>query len=65
MVLSDEETVVAHKLTVKLVEKAITTTCVTCDQFEKRHEICNQFKLRPPAKTIACGCIYYVNSLPF
>ena len=65
MALSDAETVVAHKLTVMLVEKGIMISCVSCDLFDIQDENCKMFNTRPPAKTIATGCMYYENTLPF
>ena len=43
-----------------------TKTCITCDHFDQRGEVCNLYnKMRPPAKIIAFGCDSYENEIPF
>ena len=43
----------------------LTKTCLTCDNFNERQEICLTYNQRPPARVIAFGCPAYLNEIPF
>lgn len=38
-------------------------TCITCEHWEHKQELCKKFNARPPAKIIADGCKEYECSL--
>ena len=43
-----------------------TRTCITCDHWQHKTELCSFYNyMRPPAKIIAFGCESYVNEIPF
>lgn len=45
----------------------MTTSCLSCAMFDEKEELCRKFNARPPARTIAFGCIEYIDSeeVPF
>lgn len=40
-------------------------TCITCDNFNEKTEICKLAGVRPPAKVIVNGCSSYEGVVPF
>ena len=40
-------------------------TCITCDNFTEKTEICKLANARPPARVIASGCSSYDEKVPF
>lgn len=43
-------------------------TCITCDKFNEKEEVCMKFKMKPPARVIAFACAEYDNindDIPF
>jgi hypothetical protein len=40
-------------------------TCITCDNFTEKTEVCELAKCRPPARVIANGCSSYEEVVPF
>lgn len=47
-----------------LADDILTSSCISCVHFkEKQGEICNLYKMRPPAKVIAFGCPSYMDNL--
>ena len=52
----------------KQVEKYLDSclqTCITCDNFTEKTEICKLANARPPARVIASGCSSYDEKVPF
>jgi hypothetical protein len=49
------------RLSEKLIRERVIPSCVTCDNFEHKMEVCKLFMERPPAIVIAGGCIYWRN----
>lgn len=55
-------------LTLKLHQKRIITSCLTCQHFNEAGETCALAPppyQRPPARTIATGCAQWDEGLPF
>jgi hypothetical protein len=48
-----------------LSERGMFETCLNCDNWNDRDEICTKFKERPPAKVIVCGCEHHESDIPF
>lgn len=48
-----------------MVEVGMFETCLNCDHWNDRDEICTKFKMRPPAKIIVCGCEFHESDIPF
>lgn len=40
-------------------------TCINCELFDKKGELCTQFKVRPPATVIVNGCESWQFTIPF
>lgn len=49
----------------KQVLRDATKTCITCEHFEQKKELCQLNGLRPPATVIAFGCECFVDGVPF
>lgn len=51
---------------VKLAD-GLTPSCISCEWFDEKAEICNGWKARPPARVIAFGCEQYKDNddIPF
>jgi len=50
---------------IELILTGVLRTCVTCDNFDKKNELCKLCMLRPPAEVIATGCPQYEEQIPF
>ena len=67
----DRNSILAKELATELakqVEKFMISclrTCVTCDNFTEKTEICKLANARPPAAVIASGCSSYDEKVPF
>lgn len=54
------------RLAKKILDSKIIPSCVTCNNFDERLEVCKLVMMRPPARVIAYGCPgWQVTDLPF
>lgn len=54
-----------ERLTHKLHGAGLIHSCLTCDNFDEKAELCELYKQRPPARVIAFGCPSWQNEIPF
>ena len=47
-----------------LVARA-TRTCINCEHFDEKPELCRLAGQRPPARVIATGCEKHLDQIPF
>jgi hypothetical protein len=40
-------------------------SCVTCEYFDQKNEMCKMVSQRPPARVVAFGCEKYEQEIPF
>lgn len=40
-------------------------SCVTCENFDPKNEVCKMVNQRPPAHVVAFGCEQYEQEIPF
>lgn len=59
-----EDTEYLQKLTRKLLEHRVVTSCVICVNFDSGREVCRLYDARPPASVIVTGCAQW-DSGPF
>lgn len=53
------------KLTEKLIEKQLITSCLTCVNFNEGMEVCVIAQARPPIRVLVLGCPSWSEDLPF
>ena len=49
------------RLAEKIVRERVIPSCITCDNFDHKIEMCKLYRERPPARVIAIGCISWRN----
>lgn len=54
---------IAERVTEQL--ETLTKTCLTCEHFTEKTELCGLVNKRPPARVIAFGCEQYEDQIPF
>lgn len=60
------EKIELHRLLHKeLIATHVVTTCINCEAFDKRNELCTLCNQRPPAETIVKGCEQWYDCIPF
>jgi hypothetical protein len=40
-------------------------SCINCDYWLKAEELCDRYKVRPPANVIVTGCNTWTDEVPF
>lgn len=48
-----------------LIDNGYFTTCINCEHWKAKEEICGKFNQRPPAKIIVTGCEEHSDNIPF
>lgn len=48
----------------KVIEQN-TRTCLNCQYFDEKFEMCRGYNARPPARVIAFGCDKFEDAIPF
>lgn len=54
-----------HKLKLRYDNEHPFQSCITCDKFDEKEELCTLFKTKPPAKVIVYGCEKWEDKIPF
>ena len=52
----------------EMLPEEMIKSCITCETFNESTEVCNKYKMKPPARIIAFGCPDYNNiseDIPF
>jgi hypothetical protein len=67
----DDRVGIVHTMTTELsviikghLDRA-TRSCINCSMFDEPSETCVRFKIKPPARIIAFGCINHEDQIPF
>ena len=45
--------------------EGVLVSCLNCDQFDHKGELCSLAKARPPANVIPFGCPSWIEDIPF
>jgi len=48
-----------------LVQRGILPSCVNCELWDEKQELCTKWGRRPPAKVIVIGCQHHIPDIPF
>lgn len=49
----------------KTIDCQLWSSCVNCEFWDKKQELCVQYGARPPATVIAVGCPNWLGEIPF
>ena len=48
-----------------LIKSDSITTCTNCEEWDKDKQLCNKYKVLPPAEVIVTGCPEWMFTIPF
>lgn len=65
MLLASEKEILLGTLVHQLDKLGALKSCINCEHFQERQELCLLVDKRPPARTIARGCEKHEYGIPF
>jgi hypothetical protein len=49
----------------QIVIQQVWSTCLNCEEWDKKVEQCGQFRTRPPLEVLIHGCPHWYGEIPF
>mgnify|MGYP005849459143 CR=1 FL=1 len=49
----------------EMIRKQVWSSCLNCDDWEKKEKRCSRFMTQPPPEVLVVGCQFWYEEIPF